>query len=194
MAGEHVIAVPCSSAGSVVDFPDCSGAQAALWDLCRRLLANPWFSRTVLSAIFLNTVVLAVEADSPNPTFGLRAFLVVAEWFFFVLFNCELVIKVTALGPRKYAASGWNRFDGFLVFATWVDLLLQNVAKVDSGGLNLTQLRVLRLVRLFRLLRGFKGAFAEVLAHAFPNPNRRLCPTIRLSSPRSPVEGSSVLC
>lgn len=68
-----------------------------------------------------------------------------------------MLLKMFAFGPKDYFhMSGWNKFDSFVVFISWVGIA------ATSGGLtiaiNPTILRVLRIARIARILRLLKSA------------------------------------
>lgn len=68
------------------------------------------------------------------------------------MFLLEMVLKLTALGPRGYVKSRWNIFDGFIVVISIVDLILERGIKVGNGA-GLSVLRTFRLVsELSRIL------------------------------------------
>ena len=63
-------------------------------------------------------------------------------------FLLEMVLKLTAFGPRGYVKSRWNLFDGFIVVISIFDLALElgNVGYGQGGGGGLSVLRTFRLV------------------------------------------------
>lgn len=58
---------------------------------------------------------------------------------FFVIFVAEAVLKIIALGPRKYFSDNWNIFDFIIVLFAILELALEGVQ-----GLSI--LRATRLV------------------------------------------------
>ena len=73
----------------------------------------------------------------------------------------ECVLKLIAHG-LSYFSSGWNKFDFFVVLASFLDIAMNALAgsslKFLRVGPQLARvLRVLRVSRLFRLLNKAKG-------------------------------------
>ena len=55
-----------------------------------------------------------------------------------------MIFKLIALTPRGYARNNWNLFDGFLVIASLLDLILSESKLLPSSSLSV--MRVFRLV------------------------------------------------
>ena len=77
-----------------------------------------------------------------------------AGLFFTIAFGWEALFKLYALGGARYFASGWNKFDFFIVMISYAGLIIDNLGA--SVGLDPTLLRVLRIFRIFRILRAFR--------------------------------------
>ena len=110
------------------------------------------FERAIVALILLNTVFLAVEHyGSPQWLEDLSA---VANMFFTVIFACEMVVKLFALGCKKYLDDGFNIFDAFIVIMSYVELGLASA----GGGANssLSVLRAFRLLRIFKIVKSWK--------------------------------------
>ncbi len=56
-----------------------------------------------------------------------------------------MILKLIALGLKRYLRSRWNVFDGLVVMISMVDLLVELVTKKDNSSLSI--LRSFRLVR-----------------------------------------------
>lgn len=114
------------------------------------VVLHPWFERAVLTAILVNTVLLAMDHHGMSPAYA--DFLAKAELVFTVGFTAEMLFKIVGLGGVYHYAiangTQWNRFDGIVVMATLVDLALG-----QSTGVNLSLLRVFRVFRVVRVLR-----------------------------------------
>ena len=67
-------------------------------------------------------------------------------YFIAWVFLGEMVLKLLALGPRKYRSTNWNRFDGTIVTVSMVELIWK---KASGGELPLDP-TVIRLFRIFR--------------------------------------------
>lgn len=75
-------------------------------------------------------------------------------------------MKLIANGSH-YFASGWNKFDFFVVSASFLDIIMANMAanslKVIRVGPQLARImRVMRVSRLFKLLNKYKGLQALI--------------------------------
>jgi hypothetical protein len=62
-----------------------------------------------------------------------------------------MVVKIIAIGIKKYLADSMNYLDGFIVISSVFELLSN--AFGASVGNNLGTLRVLRTMRVLRMLR-----------------------------------------
>jgi hypothetical protein len=104
------------------------------------------FFVTVLVAIALNSIVLAV----PQPRYQLPDWLVltlqVLEFVFTAFFALEMVIKIIALGlvlhPGAYLRAPWNVFDGTVTIVA--------IVAISSDLSNVTALRAWRILRALR--------------------------------------------
>uniref|UniRef100_A0A5K3EQK2 Sodium channel protein n=1 Tax=Mesocestoides corti TaxID=53468 RepID=A0A5K3EQK2_MESCO len=83
--------------------------------------------------------------DQPEKGDTLATVLRIANYFFTTTFTVEGVLKLVALGPKKYFADSWNIFDFVVVLFSLIEIPLDNV-------------RGLSILRAFRLLRVFKLA------------------------------------
>ncbi len=81
-------------------------------------------------------------------------FISIADFFFTFVFGFECMFKMWAFTPRRYYASGWNRFDFFIVMISFTGITIDNLG--SAVGINPTVLRVLRIFRVFRILRAFR--------------------------------------
>lgn len=138
----------------------------------------------VLSVIVLNTIVMASDMKcefdgSDDWCKPYKAVLEMFNIFFALVFTVELVIKMVGLGPRGYAASRMNLFDGLIVLVSDYEIIsanspgivacylgpcpspdLCNACPGEGGGFAV--LRAFRLVRLVKLLRAFPDLQKQV--------------------------------
>ena len=111
------------------------------------------FENFILGVIVLNTLVMTTEAYGQT-----GAIKEVQYWLTMlcnVVFFAEMLIKLVALGIRRYAQEGMNLFDAALVMITIFEI-------ASGGGGGITALRTLRLVRLVKLMRRFKQLQLQV--------------------------------
>ena len=58
-----------------------------------------------------------------------------------------MILKLIALGVKKYVKIAWNLFDGVIVIVSIIDLTLEKVGSGGGGGA-LSVLRTFRLVSI----------------------------------------------
>lgn len=88
------------------------------------------------------------------------------NYFFTGAFAIECFSKLVAHGGN-YFSSGWNKFDFFVVSASFLDIVMANMSanslKVIRVGPQLARImRVMRVSRLFKLLNKYKGLQALI--------------------------------
>lgn len=120
--------------------------------LFRDTLTNPYFDGFIYSLISFSCLLLAL--DEPVKLPYTTRFLELANNVVLGLFTFELVMKVIVFGFVKektsYLKNSWNLLDIFIVFMSYVDIILG----IALGGVvNLSFLRVLRALRALRPLR-----------------------------------------
>ena len=76
----------------------------------------------------------------------------------------------------NYFSSGWNKFDFFVVSASFLDIVMANMSanslKVIRVGPQLARImRVMRVSRLFKLLNKYKGLQALMSTITFSLPS-----------------------
>lgn len=64
---------------------------------------------------------------------------------FTIVFILEMILKLTALGVKKYVKIPWNVFDGLIVIVSIVDMSMEYSNTGGAGG-------VLSVLRIFRLV------------------------------------------
>eukprot|EP01060_Flectonema_neradi_P008437 TRINITY_DN1601_c4_g1_i1.p1 TRINITY_DN1601_c4_g1~~TRINITY_DN1601_c4_g1_i1.p1 ORF type:complete len:2245 (+),score=298.91 TRINITY_DN1601_c4_g1_i1:109-6843(+) len=106
---------------------------------CIWMIVHPYFDYTVLFAIFVNAVFIALDDDSDWSQ--------VVDIVFLVLFSAEATLKVIAMGfligQHTYLRDPWNVVDFVIVVCGWISYLFSNIAAFS----------VVRIVRVFRPLR-----------------------------------------
>jgi voltage-gated sodium channel len=118
---------------------------SALFNWCRRLVADPRFQRTVVGLIVINALVMGLEtwpalAARWSQTFSLVNAVVQT------LFVAEIVVRVLAHGqrPLEFFRNGWNVFD-FSVVA---------LSLLPAAGPLANIARLARVLRVGRLISG----------------------------------------
>jgi voltage-gated sodium channel len=118
---------------------------SALFNWCRRLVADPRFQRTIVGLIVINALVMGLEtwpalAARWSQTFSLVNAVVQT------LFVAEIVVRVLAHGqrPLEFFRNGWNVFD-FSVVA---------LSLLPAAGPLANIARLARVLRVGRLISG----------------------------------------
>jgi len=119
-------------------------------------MSSVWFERVIMTAILLNSILIAMERPSIKDGSTERYFLNAAGWVFAGIYLVEFLVKVIAMnfwwGDEPYISQGWNKLDGFLVAVSIIDLTL-TLAAVEGGSM----LRMLKIFRMFRTLRPLRA-------------------------------------
>jgi voltage-dependent calcium channel L type alpha-1D len=116
---------------------------------CRSIVKSQTFYWAVIIAVFLNSMVLAVEHYN-QPDY-VTMFLDRANYFFLCLFCLEMLIKMFCLGFKGYFNSLFNRFDCVVVLSS----LLEAAITIPTGMLpiGISVMRCVRLLRIFKVTR-----------------------------------------
>lgn len=117
---------------------------------CRKIVANPWFDRFIISLILLNAVVLGLET-SPYMVSRYGEIMEFVNHFVLTVFVLEAGIKITAVAPRfnLYFGDGWNLFDFTIVVLS----LIPNTGNFAMIARLARLLRVMRLISALPELR-----------------------------------------
>ena len=104
-----------------------------------RMVTSIWFDKVVAVWIFINVVFLSLEHYGQSDTW--EAVLECANYVFLVQFLVEVLLKLIGLGPRPWARSYFNIFQGVTV------ILIVVLWAVQTTALN--PVRLLRIARMF---------------------------------------------
>jgi voltage-gated potassium channel len=104
------------------------------------------FDITLIILILLSVFAVVLESvRGVREVYG--SLLLVAEWFFTVLFTIELALRLLAVKrPFRYLFSFYGMVDLLAVLPTYLSLLI-------AGTQYLMIVRILRLLRIFRVLK-----------------------------------------
>ena len=111
----------------------------------RRLVNSKLFDHTMLLAVIINTVILAMDGLFYDAT--TLAMFDSFNLYLTMIFTVEMVFKIVADTPRRYVADKMNIFDGSVVTISQVELWAL------SGSKGLSAFRTVRIFRTFRVLR-----------------------------------------
>jgi hypothetical protein len=126
--------------------------------LLKMIIKSDWFNNVLMIAVLINTVIMSLASYGITKEF--EAKLDAGNLFFTWFFICEMTIKLTAIGVKKYVQDKMNWLDGGIVSLSIMEMVL---TAVSGGGGNLSAfktirvLRTLRVLRVARLLRGMQS-------------------------------------
>jgi voltage-gated potassium channel len=108
--------------------------------------AGKAFDLTLIWLILFSILIVMLESvKSVREEYGTA--LVVAEWFFTILFTVEYVLRLFSVKrPLLYALSFYGLIDLMAILPTYISLLV-------PGTQYLLAIRILRLLRIFRILK-----------------------------------------
>ena len=126
--------------------------------ILKMIIKSDWFNNLLMIAVLINTVIMSLASYGITEEF--EAKLDAGNLFFTWFFICEMTIKLTAIGVKKYVQDKMNWLDGGIVSLSIMEMVL---TAVSGGGGNLSAfktirvLRTLRVLRVARLLRGMQS-------------------------------------
>lgn len=109
------------------------------------------FEIFIILAIVVNTICLSMEYHGMSKDYARalhRTNDVLAG-----IFIVEFILKIIALGFKKYMLSRWNVFDFVVVIFSVLELVLEHTVTQHSGNIGLTVLRSLRLCRVLKIAK-----------------------------------------
>eukprot|EP00940_MAST-03C_sp_MAST-3C-sp2_P001204 g1204.t1 len=135
-----------------------------------RVIAHPWFDKSIMIMIILSTLALAMDCpatmdpDHEDPTYGNDVddrwyyTLYSLEIMFTTIFTFEAIFKTIAMGfvlhPNAYIRDWWNVLDFVIVIGCLLDLSIPG----SGGGASIIRiLRVFRVMRPLRVIRRNEG-------------------------------------
>ena len=126
------------------------------------------FDGFIMGCILANSVVMAIEYHGMNDTFV--TIVGAINQLFALIFTIEMVVKISALGPRLYISDGWNKFDCLIVIGTDAGLILYWTTGVNIGSVA-SVVRMCRIGRIFRLVNSFKALnhFFNTMVSSLPS-------------------------
>ena len=98
--------------------------------------------------VLLNTIVMSL--DHYEIETQTEEILDTLSLSFTYIFIYEMIVKLLAIGPKKYSASKWNLLDGGIVLLSIVELI---IASESDKGAGLTSFRTVKVFRMFRVIR-----------------------------------------
>jgi hypothetical protein len=123
-----------------------SPARGPIHAMARVFVKGKVFETVVLFLILISSIALALDNPNHDKASALAQVLQGVDMVLTALFTIEMVLKLFAIGLRKYCDSGWNNLDGFIVITSLITTF-------GAGSDSLKSLRALRALRAMRPLR-----------------------------------------
>ena len=126
--------------------------------LAYTIVNSPTFDGFITAAIVANIGVMACDYwGIEQDTYILYAYEKTMDGFS-LIYYCEFILKITALGCAGYFSDPWCQFDFFLVCTSLVDQFASELLEqyLPIPPMLLRVLRILRILRILRLLKGAK--------------------------------------
>eukprot|EP01135_Chromosphaera_perkinsii_P000476 Nk52_evm30s96 gene=Nk52_evmTU30s96 len=108
---------------------------------------HSFFNVIIMIVIITNALTMAVETGTPE---GKRQLFEIADYVYLGVYTAEFCLKIYA-EPKGYWASGYNRFDFFILIVSFGQVAID--AQGDAIDIDLAFLRVIRALRALRALR-----------------------------------------
>jgi hypothetical protein len=118
----------------------------------REFIDGSFCENFIMGCIFLNCFTMALNYEGCTETYERN--LILANYFFTVIFTIEFLLKLIAYGFLGYFHQGWNRFDFLVVAASILDIVMENLSMITPTFLKSFQ--IIRILRVFRVLRGLR--------------------------------------
>ncbi|XP_067118736.1 voltage-dependent T-type calcium channel subunit alpha-1H-like isoform X2 [Centruroides vittatus] len=134
------------------------------------IITSKYFDLAIAAVIGLNVVTMATEfyMMPTELTYALKIF----NYFFTAVFILEAVMKVVALGFRRYLKDKWNQLDVIIVILSIVGIVLEEMESevIPINPTIIRVMRVLRIARVLKLLKMAKGirALLDTVMQALP--------------------------
>eukprot|EP01050_Picozoa_sp_SAG11_P014656 SAG11_NODE_1827_length_4202_cov_2.276627_2_plen_1152_part_01 len=139
-----------------------NGANGRIADLSwtEKLVHKPCFDHFIVGIVLTNILCMAMEHHEMNLTW--KSILDASELCFTLIYAFEALVKMHALGLKRYFRSGMNILDFSIVISAIFGYIVQLLSIiVDAEGGHV--LRIVRAGRLFRALRAIR--IGKVLFH-----------------------------
>ncbi|CAH3158249.1 unnamed protein product, partial [Porites evermanni] len=134
-----------------------------------RICTHGYFDIGISAVIVLNVICMAIEHyEQPEE---LDEFLKYANYVFTAVFILEGVLKIYALGFRKYIKERWNQLDLLIILLSIVGIVLEEMnSELPINPTIIRVMRVLRIARVLKLLKTAEGIrkLLDTVAEALP--------------------------
>ena len=118
--------------------------------LLKMFVKSSPFENAMTFCVLGNTIVMAMDkyGNDQATEVTLSFYNEIFTWIFIV----EMVLKLLAIGPKKYVQQPMNILDGACVTISVVEIVI-GLATESEGGGSLSAFRTVRVFRTFRVLR-----------------------------------------
>ncbi|XP_074649472.1 voltage-dependent T-type calcium channel subunit alpha-1H-like [Tubulanus polymorphus] len=123
--------------------------------VCHKICNSKYFDLAIAGVIGLNVITMALEyyMMPKELEYALKIF----NYFFTSVFILEAILKIVALGFRRYMKDSWNQLDIIIVILSIIGIILEEMES-DVIPINPTIIRVMRVLRIARVLKLLKMA------------------------------------
>ncbi|VDK72768.1 unnamed protein product [Litomosoides sigmodontis] len=119
------------------------------------VVTSKYFDIAIAAVIGVNVISMAMEFYMmPN---GLKYVLKTLNYFFTAVFTLESVVKLIALGVRRFFSERWNQLDISVVILSIAGIVFEEFEALELP-INPTIIRVMRVLRIARVLKLLKMA------------------------------------
>ena len=134
------------------------------------LVSSSRFESCIMGVIMVNMIQMAFLHEGQS--MEVAALLDVTNYIFTVIFFVEAALKLVAYG-KSYFNSSWNKFDFFVVVASFLDVAMSVLGESSFSWLSSAPqiARVMRVLRVTRLLKFAEGLQAIIQTIMFSIPS-----------------------
>ncbi|XP_053202085.1 voltage-dependent T-type calcium channel subunit alpha-1G-like isoform X3 [Panonychus citri] len=119
------------------------------------MVTGKYFDAIIAGVICLNVITMSLEHY--QMPWELEYSLKMFNFVFTSVFVCEALMKLYALGIRRYLKDQWNQLDVMIVIMSIVGIILEEMES-ELIPINPTIIRVMRVARIARVLKLLKMA------------------------------------
>uniref|UniRef100_A0A1I7VI90 Ion_trans domain-containing protein n=1 Tax=Loa loa TaxID=7209 RepID=A0A1I7VI90_LOALO len=119
------------------------------------IVTSKYFDLAIAAVIGVNVISMAMEFYMMP--IGLKYVLKTLNYFFTAVFTLESVIKLIALGFRRFFSERWNQLDISIVILSIAGIIFEEFEALELP-INPTIIRVMRVLRIARVLKLLKMA------------------------------------
>jgi len=134
-----------------------------------RICTHGYFDLGISAVIVLNVICMAMEHY--NQPEEMSVFLKYANYVFTAVFIIEGILKIYALGLKKYIKERWNQLDLLIILLSIVGIVLEEMnSELPINPTIIRVMRVLRIARVLKLLKTAEGIrkLLDTVAQALP--------------------------